>query len=156
MTVFTAIPRFQRRLSDTFSTLKFDPNGLAHLYLKSAVRRTGDSATSTSWGDFSSSHEGKKHQRPYVGIDCWFCVRLCIVFRSLARCINVCVVARFNHRFSVVAACLNNLELGLGAVATNYHSLADLDKCILIFAMILGRLEIITLLVLFAPRYWRR
>ena len=58
--------------------------------------------------------------------------------------------------FSAVAACLNNLGPGLGAVATNYHSLADLDKCILIFAMILGRLEIFTLLVLFAPRYWRR
>ena len=58
--------------------------------------------------------------------------------------------------FSAVAACLNNLGPGLGAVATNYHSLADLDKSILIFAMILGRLEIFTLLVLFAPRYWRR
>ena len=58
--------------------------------------------------------------------------------------------------FSAVAACLNNLGPGLGVVATNYHSLADLDKCILIFAMILGRLEIFTLLVLFAPRYWRR
>ena len=58
--------------------------------------------------------------------------------------------------FSAVAACLNNLGPGLGAVATNYHSLADLDKTILICAMILGRLEIFTLLVLFAPRYWRR
>ena len=58
--------------------------------------------------------------------------------------------------FSAVAACLNNLGPGLGVVATNYHSLADLDKCILMFAMILGRLEIFTLLVLFAPRYWRR
>ena len=37
MTVFTAFSRFQSRLSDTSSTLKFDPYGLAHLYLKSAA-----------------------------------------------------------------------------------------------------------------------
>lgn len=58
--------------------------------------------------------------------------------------------------FSAVAACLNNLGPGLGGVATNYQSLGGAEKCILTLAMILGRLEIFTILVLLAPRYWQR
>ena len=58
--------------------------------------------------------------------------------------------------FSAVAACLNNLGPGLGQLALNYQSLGAVDKYILVIAMILGRLEIFTLLVLFAPRYWSR
>lgn len=62
----------------------------------------------------------------------------------------------FKSAFSAVAACLNNLGPGLGVVAEGYQSLSIAEKWILSFAMILGRLEIFTVLVLFAPRYWRR
>ncbi|MYD44060.1 MAG: potassium transporter [Gammaproteobacteria bacterium] len=58
--------------------------------------------------------------------------------------------------FSAVAACLNNLGPGLGDVATNYAGLNAATKWLLIIAMVLGRLEIFTLLVLLAPRYWHR
>ena len=58
--------------------------------------------------------------------------------------------------FSAVAACMNNLGPGLGDVALNYSSLSDLSKYVLSFAMLLGRLEIFTLLVLFTPTFWRR
>ncbi len=58
--------------------------------------------------------------------------------------------------FSAVAACMNNLGPGLGDVALNYNSLSDLSKYVLSFAMLLGRLEIFTLLVLFTPYFWRR
>lgn len=58
--------------------------------------------------------------------------------------------------FSALAACLNNLGPGIGEVATNYAGLNAPTKWLLIFAMVLGRLEIFTLLVLLAPRYWRR
>ena len=58
--------------------------------------------------------------------------------------------------FSAVAACLNNLGPGLGEVASNYASLNAPTKWFLILAMVLGRLEIFTLLVLLAPRYWYR
>ncbi|CAJ2375967.1 MAG: K(+) transporter TrkH [Arenicellales bacterium IbO2] len=57
--------------------------------------------------------------------------------------------------FSAVAACLNNLGPGLGAVAENYASLGDAAKIILTFAMLLGRLELFTLLLLFTPVFWR-
>ena len=57
--------------------------------------------------------------------------------------------------FSAVAACLNNLGPGLGEVALNYTSIGDVSKWILCLAMLLGRLEIFTLLVLISPGFWR-
>jgi len=58
--------------------------------------------------------------------------------------------------FSAVAACLNNLGPGLGDVGQNYASISDAAKWILVLAMLLGRLEIFTLLVLFTPGFWRK
>ncbi|MCY4051243.1 MAG: TrkH family potassium uptake protein [Gammaproteobacteria bacterium] len=57
--------------------------------------------------------------------------------------------------FSSVIACLNNLGPGLGSVSENYASVSNIGKFILTLAMILGRLELYTLLVLFAPVFWR-
>jgi trk system potassium uptake protein TrkH len=62
----------------------------------------------------------------------------------------------FETAFSAVGACLNNLGPGLGDVANNYSNVSGFGKFILCFAMILGRLEIFTLLVLFTPAFWRR
>ena len=62
----------------------------------------------------------------------------------------------FTTAFSAVGACLNNLGPGLGEVALNYQSLGAEVKWILMFTMMLGRLEIFTLLVLLTPAYWRR
>lgn len=58
--------------------------------------------------------------------------------------------------FSAVAATMNNLGPGLGDVALNYASLKDAAKWVLCFAMLLGRLEIFTLLVLLTPSFWRK
>ncbi len=57
--------------------------------------------------------------------------------------------------FSAVAASINNLGPGLASVGTNYASLNDPAKWVLCFAMLLGRLEIFTLLVILTPAYWR-
>ena len=62
----------------------------------------------------------------------------------------------FETAFSAVGACLNNLGPGLGDVASNYANVSEFGKFILCFAMILGRLEIFTLLVLFTQAFWRR
>ncbi|MGI9303212.1 MAG: TrkH family potassium uptake protein [Gammaproteobacteria bacterium] len=58
--------------------------------------------------------------------------------------------------FSAVAASLNNLGPGLGQVSANYASINDIAKWVLCVAMLLGRLEIFTLLVLLTPAFWRR
>jgi trk system potassium uptake protein TrkH len=62
----------------------------------------------------------------------------------------------FTTAFSAVGACLNNLGPGLGEVALNYQSLPDTVTWLLMFTMLLGRLEIFTLLVLLTPAFWRR
>ena len=62
----------------------------------------------------------------------------------------------FESAFSAVGATLNNLGPGLGAVSENYGSLSTMTKVTLCFAMILGRLEIFTLLVVLTPAFWRR
>jgi len=57
-----------------------------------------------------------------------------------------------------VAACLANIGPGLDSTGpvTNYSSVPDLGKWILSFIMILGRLEIFSVLVLFSPSFWKR
>jgi trk system potassium uptake protein TrkH len=58
--------------------------------------------------------------------------------------------------FSAVGASINNLGPGLAGVSQNYSELSAIAKWILCLAMLLGRLEIFTLLVLFLPMFWRR
>ncbi len=58
--------------------------------------------------------------------------------------------------FSAVAACMNNLGPGLGEVGLHYGDINDVSKWVLRFAMLLGRLEIFTALVLLTPAFWRR
>ena len=57
--------------------------------------------------------------------------------------------------FSAVAATLNNLGPGLGEVTSGFMTLNDTAKWIAVAGMLLGRLEIFTLLVLFTPMFWR-
>ncbi len=57
--------------------------------------------------------------------------------------------------WSAVAATLNNLGPGLGEVGLNYSEINDVAKWVLCFCMILGRLELFTLIVLCVPMYWR-
>lgn len=57
--------------------------------------------------------------------------------------------------FSAVAATLNNLGPGLGDVTSGFMTLTDTAKWIAIVGMLLGRLEIFTLLVLITPTFWR-
>ena len=58
--------------------------------------------------------------------------------------------------FSAVAACLNNLGPGLGGVGAHYGNISDPAKWVLCSTMLLGRLEIFTLLILLTPTFWRK
>ena len=51
---------------------------------------------------------------------------------------------------------MNNLGPGLGEVGANYASMDDFSLWVLTLAMLLGRLEIFTLLVLLTPAFWRK
>jgi len=60
--------------------------------------------------------------------------------------------------FSAVVASFNNTGPGLGQVgpATTFKSLTDFQTWVCSFAMLLGRLEIFTLLVVLSPAFWRK
>lgn len=62
----------------------------------------------------------------------------------------------FTTAFTAVGACINNFGPGMGEVAVHYGDLNASAKWILCVAMILGRLEVFTLLVLFTPMFWKR
>ncbi|MDC9591337.1 Trk system potassium transporter TrkH [Xenorhabdus sp. XENO-10] len=57
--------------------------------------------------------------------------------------------------FAAIAATLNNLGPGLGAVADDFTKVTPAAKWILVVTMLFGRLEVFTLLVLFTPTFWR-
>jgi len=62
----------------------------------------------------------------------------------------------FVTAWSAVSATLNNLGPGLGEVVSNYASIPNFSKWVLCFSMILGRLELFTLIVLFVPLFWHK
>lgn len=62
----------------------------------------------------------------------------------------------FKAAFFTVIACLNNLGPGMDELSLTYSNISDSAKWIASFTMVLGRLEIFTLLVLFTPMFWKR
>ncbi|MGQ7260975.1 TrkH family potassium uptake protein [Vreelandella sp. V005] len=58
--------------------------------------------------------------------------------------------------WTTVGSALNNLGPALGEASAHYGEMPILAKWILVLAMLLGRLEIFTVLVLFTPAFWRR
>ena len=60
--------------------------------------------------------------------------------------------------FTAVLACVNNIGPCLGQVgpAVNYGVLSDFQTWVCTFAMLLGRLELLSVLVLLTPQFWRR
>ena len=66
-------------------------------------------------------------------------------------------ISDFKTAFSAVAATFNNIGPGLGKVgpAFSFYELTDLNKVVLSFSMLAGRLELFPMLVLFAPSTWK-
>ncbi len=64
----------------------------------------------------------------------------------------------FTTTFTAVAANINNTGPGLGEVGPvgNYANFSILSKCVLIFDMLAGRLELFPLLLLFSPSAWKK
>jgi trk system potassium uptake protein TrkH len=89
-------------------------------------------------------------------------------FLSLAICftepglkpagVDAAEYSRLDTAFSATATCLGNVGPGLGQVgpSENFAWMAPHTKLLLILAMLAGRLEFFTLIVLFLPVFWRR
>ncbi|OYX11269.1 MAG: potassium transporter TrkH [Rhizobiales bacterium 32-66-8] len=79
-------------------------------------------------------------------------------FLVIATALN-CIGLDLRTAFSAAIACLSNVGPGLGPVvgpASNYSGLPDAAIWLLSLAMLLGRLEILTVIVLVLPRFWVR
>jgi len=57
--------------------------------------------------------------------------------------------------FAAIATCMNNLGPGLGEVSQTFAQVSDASKLVAVLAMLIGRLEIFTVLVLLHPAFWR-
>ena len=64
----------------------------------------------------------------------------------------------FITSFSAIIACFNNAGPGLNEVgpAGSYASLSDYQKAVCTFAMLLGRVQIFSIVILFVPEFWRK
>ena len=58
--------------------------------------------------------------------------------------------------YSATAATMNNLGPGLGDVSHNYGSVGEAAKWILSFSMLIGRLEVLTIIAIFHRAFWRQ
>jgi trk system potassium uptake protein len=83
-----------------------------------------------------------------------------LYFMSVATLTFVLLISGmdFISAFSAVIACINNAGPGLGSVgpAGNFAGLTDFQTWVCTLAMLIGRLEIFTVLILFTPHFWRR
>ena len=98
---------------------------------------------------------GGRTLNPEVANAIWGFVSLyivCIVILTL-------IVSSFEEDLvtsvSVVFSAMNNLGPALGEAGANWGGLSEATKWLMSFAMLLGRLEIFTVLVLLTPTYWK-
>ena len=57
--------------------------------------------------------------------------------------------------FGSVAGCMNNMGVGLGQTAVSFEGLGDAAKTLLVFAMLVGRFEVLPFLLLLTRDFWR-
>jgi trk system potassium uptake protein TrkH len=64
----------------------------------------------------------------------------------------------FTTAYSAVAACIGNIGPGFGAVGPleNFAAIPVAGKWLLVWCMLLGRLEIFTVIILVVPEFWRK
>ena len=58
--------------------------------------------------------------------------------------------------WSAIATSINNAGPALGQVSANFRDVPDAAKWICALAMLIGRLELFTLIILFTPDFWRK
>lgn len=91
----------------------------------------------------------------------FLCISLCLLIYLLIFASGSMVMALlgldFDTAIGATAACLGNIGPGIGKVGPvgNFAFIPDFGKWFLSFLMILGRLELFTVLILFSRAFWR-
>ena len=105
-------------------------------------------------GQFLVKVGGRRVSESVVISVAGFCTLYVIVFVAFALAFTA-TGADITTAFGAVAATLNNLGPGLGDVAANFQAFDGVQLWLASLAMVLGRLEVFTLLVLLTPQFWR-
>jgi len=98
---------------------------------------------------------GKRLVSDDVLFSVWGFYVLYIVTTLLLTVAMMAAGLNLDSAFGAVVATINLLGPGLGEVAVNFTSVSPTIKWLGIFGMLVGRLEVFTLLILFLPAYWR-
>ncbi len=79
------------------------------------------------------------------------------VIFSISTVIFTLIEPDMESSMGAVATCLGNIGPGLGSVgpADNFYHIKPVGKWFLSFLMLLGRLELFTVLILFSPSFWK-
>lgn len=104
-------------------------------------------------GQFVVKVGGKRVSESVVISVAGFCVLYLLIFLIMTLLVAASGVDIVTS-FSAVAACLNNLGPGLSLVSIHFYDLSEIPMWLCSFAMILGRLEVFTVLVLLTPQFW--
>lgn len=86
----------------------------------------------------------------------WGFVSLYLFVTLVLSLLLVAAGVEYDIAFSAIAASINNTGPGLGPLSSNVSSMDDPVVWIMSFAMLVGRLEVFTVLILFTPVFWRR
>jgi len=102
--------------------------------------------------------EGKRVEEPVVQSATAYVALYFLLFG--AAFLLLCLEPLFDleSNFTAVAACINNIGPGLGAVGPtgSFADYSALSKVVLSFAMLLGRLEIYPLVLALMPGTWTK
>ena len=92
--------------------------------------------------------------RPLLHTSVWFYGAVLVAATMLLLFSGLDVVTAF----TAVVASINNTGPGLGQVgpAANYQGLTDFQTWVCTVTMLLGRLELFSILVLFTGSFWRK
>lgn len=102
-------------------------------------------------------HNGKAVSNEIVSKIAAFVMLYMIIF-IVASVILSIIGLDLSSSMGAVAACLANIGPGLGTTgpSTNYSNVPDFGKWVLSIVMLLGRLELFTIIVLFSPTFWKK
>ena len=98
--------------------------------------------------------------RKAISADITFNVMAFMIIYFMVFAVGSIVISGFGYDFETtigsVASCLGNIGPGIGKVGPvyNYAFFSDGAKWFLSFMMLLGRLELFTVLILFTPYFW--
>jgi len=102
-------------------------------------------------------HNGKAVSNDIISKIASFVMLYMLIF-ILSSILLAIIGLDLSSSMGAVAACLANIGPGLGSTgpATNYSEVPVLGKWILSLVMLLGRLELFTVLILFSPSFWKK